>query len=126
MNDEHALFQDVAEPAQPVEVPVPVVGPTKSSTVRLWLIAIVAILLGLVGLFIWKILNPPPKPIIQVTQSPTPTPTPIRILSSIASESAFVNLTQLHASLSTGLSQANLDDPSLSPPVIELPLGFKP
>lgn len=127
MNDESPLFQDTPEQlTQPVEVPLPTISPTKPSHLRIWLIAGCVVVTGLCVLFVWKLLNPPPKPAIRVVQSPTPTPTPIRILSPIATESAFISLTQRHASLSAGLSVANLDDPSLSPPVLDLPLGFKP
>ncbi len=83
-------------------------------------------MIGLVGLFIAnRLLNPPETPGVPVVEAPTSTPTPIRILSTIATQSAFMALAQSHASLSAGLAATNLDDPSLSPPVLDLPLGFR-
>ncbi|MEK7141507.1 MAG: hypothetical protein AAB800_03110 [Patescibacteria group bacterium] len=128
MTNEPPLFEDTQEQVvQPVLVPTP--GPaqtTNPSNTRILMIAGGVIAFGISMLLVWRLLTPPPKPAIQTVQSPTPTPTPIRILSAIATQSAFVSLTQIQASLSAGLSITNLDDPSLSPPQLELPLGFKP
>lgn len=128
MTSEPPLFQDTQEQVvQPVLAPTPgLAQTTKPSNTRILIIAGGVIAFGISMLLIWKLLTPPPKPAIQVVQSPTPTPTPIRILSAIATQSAFMSLTQIQASLSAGLSITNLDDPSLSPPQLELPLGFKP
>lgn len=106
--------------------PAPVALPTKRPFPTIWLVAAAAILIGLVGLFITnRLLNAPPTSLEQIAQTPTPTPTPIRVLSAIATQSAFIALEQTQASLSSGLAATNLDDPSLSPPVLDLPLGFR-
>lgn len=134
MDDATPLFQDTPSPAgdwetQSVLQPSPIV-PTKPiipSRSRLWVTAIGVIMTGLIGLLIFNaIRNKPPAPEVVVIQAPTATPTPVRLLSAIATQSAFVALNQTHASLSAGLTATNLDDPILSPPVLELPLGFKP
>lgn len=66
------------------------------------------------------------KPTIVV--SPTPiasAPTPVnRQMSSIASQSAFLNAMQSIASLSASISALTLNDSTFNPPSIELPLGF--
>lgn len=59
-----------------------------------------------------------------VQTQPTPTPTPVRILSTIATQSAFINFENTIASLSSQLNNYVVDDPSLSPPVLDLPLGY--
>ena len=64
----------------------------------------------------------PSPPLVEI---PLPSPTPVRTLSAIATDGAFIRMTQLHASLSSELIKANTDDPSLAPPVIALPLGFR-
>lgn len=53
-------------------------------------------------------------------QSPTPTPQ----LSEIASASAYLNLKATVAELTTTLNNYPLNDQSLNPPIIEIPLGF--
>ncbi len=67
-----------------------------------------------------------PQVVVVPTSAPTasPTPTPIRQLSAIATTSAFLNLDTAVSSLSTSVKSYNTNDPSLSPPVIDLPLGF--
>ncbi len=69
-----------------------------------------------------------PKPPDQFTVAPTPTPqatpTPLRTLSSIATQSAFLSVESETASLSGDLQLYQIQDPSLSPPVMDLPLGF--
>lgn len=127
MNDPYPLFEQHqgSSDLSVAPVPIPEAVAVQPSNMRMWLIAgsVVVTLVSL--LFLWKLLTPRPAPIVDDLLSPTPTPTPIRILSPIATESAFLRITQIQASLSAGLSQTNLDDPSLSPPTIELPLGFK-
>lgn len=98
---------------------------TKQSIRHLWFVAGGVIVIGVIVLIIVsKLINTTQKPQIQVVEAPTPTQTPVRMLSAIATQSAFVALEQTHASLSAALAGVNLDDPSLSPPVLDLPLGF--
>lgn len=109
----------------PIPAP-PVVGGGKPDH-RVWLIAALSILLGTGALIgIRGFLRPPPSQPGIVAHSPTPTPTPMRIPSAVATHSAFRALEQAYASLSAGLDATNLDDPSLTPPVLDLPLGFRP
>lgn len=108
---------------QPIPVPI---TEGKKPAARLWLIAGGVIVAGLIGLMVAsKILNAPKTPTVRVARAPTPTPTPVRVLSAVATQSAFMTLEGRHASLSASLVGTNLDDPSLSPPALDLPLGFR-
>lgn len=90
-----------------------------------WVIAGIVIVVGIILLSIFRSSIIPPKPPLpEVTITPLPSPTPIRILSAIATQSAFMSLEQNASSVSSAIANTNLDDPSLSPPVIDLPLGF--
>lgn len=105
-------------------VPVPV-EPAPANR-RLWIIAGAVTVACILALLLIKNLLTAPKPEpIHIPPSPTPTPTPIRILSAVATQSAFLALEQAQASLSASLAGTNLDDPSLSPPVLDLPLGLR-
>lgn len=103
----------------------PVVPPVEQKF-PVWGVAIIVVLIGTGALLTWRSLRqvseapaiPGPTPTI------TATPTPIRKLSRLASESAFLTLEANVASLSGQLRTFVTDDPSLSPPVLELPLGF--
>ena len=91
----------------------------------IWIIAGVVILIGIIGLFVIRSLyRPSPIPIVVREETPTPSPTPVRILSAIASQSAFIALVEAYSSFSSSLTATNLDDPSLTPPLLDLPLGF--
>lgn len=61
------------------------------------------------------------------TPTPTPlppTPTPVRQLSKFATESAFMNFETAVGSLSAVIAGYPIMDQSLSPPKLNLPLGF--
>lgn len=92
---------------------------------RIWLVGIGVAIGGILLLLLVRSLLParaPQLPII--APSATPSPTPVRELSAIATQGAFISLEAHLASVSAAISATNLDDPSLSPPVIDLPLGF--
>lgn len=106
--------------AMPPE-PMPPVSKKKD----VWIIAGAVVVVGIIGLIAIKSLfTTPQKPTVQGEETPTPTPTPVRILSAIATQSAFVALEQALASFSSALAATSVDDPSLSPPALDLPLGF--
>lgn len=91
----------------------------------IWIIAGVVVLIGIIGLIVIRnVYKPSPTPIVVREETPTPTPTPVRILSAIASQSAFMALEAAYSSFSSSLTATNLDDPSLTPPLLHLPLGF--
>ena len=91
----------------------------------IWIIAGVVVLIGIVGLMVIRnIYKPSAIPIVVREETPTPSPTPVRALSAIATQSAFIALEEAYASFSSSLTATNLDDPSLSPPIFDLPLGF--
>lgn len=98
-----------------------------SSNKSILIAALIALSIGFIALFAWKTLSDQ-APIVS-TPSPTPTvsPTPriVRVLSSIATESAFLSLESRVASLSAAIGNYVVEDPILSPPVLDLPLGFQ-
>jgi len=110
----------------PVPEPAPPIPQPDKRPVPVWLIGLVAIVLGSAVLF--AITQPlrTAKPVTpsDKTNQTAPTPTPIRNLSTIATQSAFVTFDQSVASLSGVIRAYNIQDPSLSPPVLSLPLGF--
>ena len=85
--------------------------------------AVILILGGIIGLVAIRpsriVAVPTPTPSI-----PTATPTPVRTFSPVASQSAFMNLETATASLSAQINAYNIQDQSLTPPVLVLPLGF--
>lgn len=109
----------VAPPTQPAPN-APRVTPEVIAAVIV--IAIGALLL--LGLRIFAS-QKPKIPVIVEKPIPTPTPTPVRLPSALASQSAFLKLEANVASLSGAIKNYVVDDPSLSPPVLELPLGFQ-
>lgn len=118
---------DTVENAPNLEVhpaPEPVV-PSKSGF-PLWGAAIIAICIGGGVLLTWRAFQQNEGFPTFPTSTPTaiPTPTPIRTLSALASQSAFLSLSTGVASLSSQLRNFVTEDPSLSPPVLDLPLGF--
>ena len=99
--------------------------PPESKKRDIWIIAGVVVLIGIVGLIVIRnVYTPSPTPIVVKEETPTPSPTPVRALSAIATQSAFLALIEAYSSFSSSLAATNLDDPSLSPPIFDLPLGF--
>jgi hypothetical protein len=58
------------------------------------------------------------------TPTNTPTPTPIRALSPFATQSAFLQFETAVTSLPGTIQGASIQDPTIDPPVLDLPLGF--
>jgi hypothetical protein len=54
----------------------------------------------------------------------TPTPFATRKESLVASQAAFLRLNEAVQTMSAAIGSYNTQDPTLSPPVLELPLGF--
>ena len=92
---------------------------------RIWLVGAGVATTGILFLILVRGLWPTQTPEVPIiAPSATPSPTPIRELSPVATQSAFISLETRLASVSAAITATNLDDPSLSPPVIDLPLGF--
>lgn len=99
--------------------------PPESRKRDIWIIAGVVVFIGIIGLIVIRnVYKPSPTSIVVREETPTPSPTPVRSLSAIATQSAFIALDEAYSSFSASLTATNLDDPSLSPPVLDLPLGF--
>lgn len=97
----------------------------KFSTIKVITGIIVVITLAIGGIFMQRARVSPPKPPV----SPSPqvvlaTPTPERQLSLVASQSAFIQLQLNVSSLTSNIQNVIVSDPSLAPPVLDLPLGF--
>lgn len=117
-----------ALPSQPVpQPPSPAEAFAKvGQQIPTWVIAAAAIVFGLLVLVaIAKFTQKPP---VVTLPTPTPTvvitPTPIRTLSPFATTSAFMSLDAAIAAYATAVKGYNTNDPSLSPPVLDLNLGF--
>ena len=124
------MTDEINNPGAPVEVPLtndnqinpPTVRPTRRTLIILFSVILVTFL-GIA--FALKIAGTKKnKPETAVTITPRPTPTPERLLSPVATQSAFLALSGHVASLSAGINNFVLDDPQLTPPLIDLPLGF--
>jgi len=86
-------------------------------------LAVILIASGLIGLWTLKSRVAPAVPL----PTPTPivaTPAPLRPLSNIATQSAFLQFASAVASLSAAISSGNIQDQTLAPPILTLPLGF--
>ena len=119
------------EPAAP-PTPAPVVAPPPSAptpqkkpTLQLKdPKVIIAIVLGvgilLFGFFyVRSTMQPDETPVAQVTPTINPTPTPALNLSGIASTSAFLKFSEDVASFSAILNAFNLQDATLTPPILD-------
>lgn len=104
----------------------PVGQAPKAATFPVWGLAVIAILIGGGALLTWQSLRTETTIVVTPTPTPTivPSPTPVRTLSAIASQSAFLALEAQSASLSSVIRNFVTQDPSLNPPVLDLPLGF--
>lgn len=120
----------VEPPITPPEAPIavkqaPSTIQIKRNQLMVWVIAGIVIVAGIMLLYIFRSSIIPPKPQPpEVIIAPLPSPTPIRNFSAIATQSAFMSLEQNASSVSSAIANTNLDDPSLTPPSIDLPLGF--
>lgn len=84
---------------------------------------ILLILVGIIGGYMTGV--KPVSPTTLPTPSDTPTPTPkTKIVSTIATQSAYRELTVSVASLSASLRALQTTETTLTPPTVELPLGF--
>lgn len=123
-------FVDEKQFAPPANTPlgVPPMAPRRSTSSRriliIGLVISMALILG-VSIFLSKKSTPKENPPVSITESPTVTPTPVRTPSALASQSAFLQLEVKIASLSSAIQNYVTVDSSLSPPTIDLPLGFQ-
>lgn len=120
-------------PSQPINPAVPPVaappieeGPPIKKTKRpfdLRYLFIMLIIVGLVGGLVTVVKKQSTTP----TPTPTDTPTPTlktKPVIPLATQSAYLELKSSVASLSAFVNSMNISDTTLTPPTIELPLGF--
>lgn len=84
------------------------------------------IVIFLVGSLVFSSAKQNKPAVFAPTPTPTtmPSPTPQRTPSAISSQSAFQTLDASVQSLTNDLGTLTIQDPSLAPPVLDLPLGL--
>lgn len=116
-------------PAEPAPAPMPQTSGNqqKKPLVPMWVLALLVVLAGTLAVLAATGIFSRQQTAVKTPSEvlPTPTPTPIRKLSAIASQSAFLALEASVASLSANIQALPPQDPSLSPPVLDLELGFE-
>lgn len=116
-------------PPEPAPAPMPQAGANlpKKPLVPMWVLALLVVLAGTLAVLAATGVFSRQQTAVETPSEapPTPTPTPVRALSAIASQSAFLALEAQVASLSTNIQALPAQDPSLSPPVLDLELGFE-
>lgn len=112
----------VGEPQPPVAPPVP---PHRKLPLMPLLSIIIVILTLIAGFFLFS-QSQGTKQAVVAPSTPTPAPTrvPNRKLSTVATDSAFMALEGDVTSLSTRVQEIKIQDTTLNPPSLELPLGF--
>lgn len=114
------IMQPTAGTPPPTGIPA---YPKKPFDMRFLLIGL--IILALVGGGIFALTRTPPQEAPAPTATPTPSPTPVqRVKVPLATESAYLDLSQAVASLSASINNLQLNNTTLIPPTIELSLGF--
>ena len=100
--------------------------PSGSIQTPWWAIGFTILLIGALAGAVWFFTKAKPAPTPNQVEAPilSPTPTPVRSASPVATTSAFLALEQSVASLATALGATSGDDPTLTPPIIELDLGL--
>jgi len=125
--EETQTFQAPAGQDQPTIPPrhqqVPAVSPLIKRPFDKRYLFILLIIIGIAGGFFTAGRQPIQTP--GPTPSDTPTPTPkSKPVIPMATQSAYIELTRKVASLSGAIQNIQVSDTTLSPPTIELPLGF--
>jgi len=120
---ENNMDQTIAEMPHEVPVQQPIVQKPQKKGFDLRYLFLVLIIIGISGGLFAATRKPAPIPIPTPTDTPTPSPKS-KSLVPLATQSAYLSLTQSIASLSSQIQQMQVSDTTLSPPTIELPLGF--
>lgn len=99
--------------------------PKKRTTIVPLLLGITILMLGAVfGVLLRQDLIKKPSVTQSQLQTPTPTIVSNQPLSAIATTSAFMEAEQAIASLSAEATLLNVNDTTVNPPIIDLPLGL--
>ena len=125
--EQSELHQQTRSSVQPVMPPQvqqsPVVTPNLKRSFDKRYIFLLLILIGIGGGFFTATRQPIQIPVPTPSDTPTPTPKSKPIVA-LATQSAYLDLTKSVASLSGVIQTLQVSDTTLSPPTIELPLGF--
>ena len=114
--------------APPVYGPVYSPGKTPKGNVSIppKFLVIGILIIVIIGSILFAVSRQKPAPVVVApTPTATPTPTPIRILSSFATQSAFLQFEQSVNALPATISGTNVSDQTLAPPSVDLSLGFQ-
>lgn len=115
----------------PVETPVvlptqtPVEPPKQQRNVSVWIVAM-GIVIVILTIIAWFARTRSQSPDTTVTPTPTATAsaTTNRVLSAIATQSAFIKFEADLTALTQGIQNTQIQNQQLLPPRLDLPLGF--
>lgn len=108
----------------PRESPQPRVESRHQQTVSIVVAIVTIMLLGGLSFILYSRFTKQLQPVV-TAPIPLPTiiaPSPVRQIPAVATQSAFLRLDSSVASLTGAISAYSVEDPSLSPPVLEVPL----
>ena len=104
------------------QVPPP---PAPRITMPILIAIVVTVIMSVLVFLALSKMKPQQEQVVPTpTMAPIVTPTPVRQPSAIASQSAFIDFRTAIATLSAAVATYNVQDPSLTPPTLVLPLGF--
>lgn len=121
--------QIIAKTTEPVSYgpvgPSPAMPPQGKKKFPLWIIAIsIVVLIVIILASLQRNVTQTPSTDSPGTPTPTLVPAVTRPLSAIATTSAFLEFEQQLDTVTRGIQNAPIDNQSLLPPRIDLPLGF--
>jgi len=102
---------------------IPIISPNPKRSFDKRYLFILLIFIGIGGIFFTISKQPIQTPTPTPSDTPTPTPKSKPVVP-MATESAYIELTKSVATLSGYIKNMQVSDTTLSPPTIELPLGF--
>jgi len=117
------MDQTIAEMPHQMPVQQPIVQEPQKKGFDLRYVFLALIFIGISGGLFAVTRKPTPIPIPTPTETPTPSPKTKSVIP-LATQSAYLSLTESIASLSSQIQAMQVSDTTLSPPTIELPLGF--
>ena len=110
-------------PPQPIAENAPVIQTPVKRSFDPRYVLIILILIGLGGGFMLANKKPITTPAPTPTETPTPTPKTKSVVP-IATQSAYLEIASGVASLSAAINVLQISDTTMSPPTVEIPLGF--
>lgn len=111
---------------QPYVTPVTQVAPGGKSLMPILIVIAVLIVVAAAVFYTMNLSTGRQQAAVAPTPTPTtiPTPTPVRVQSALAGNAQFQQFAASVATLSAAIAGYSPQDPSLTPPTLDLPLGF--